>query len=53
MVFGLAQLISYISRYTVLQPGDVVLTGSPRERIAASLRSISSASWCGAALSGW
>jgi 2-keto-4-pentenoate hydratase/2-oxohepta-3-ene-1,7-dioic acid hydratase in catechol pathway len=29
MIFGPAQLISYISRYAVLQPGDMVITGSP------------------------
>lgn len=29
MIFGPARLISYISRYTVLQPGDMVITGSP------------------------
>jgi 2,4-diketo-3-deoxy-L-fuconate hydrolase len=29
MIFGPAQLISYISQYAVLQPGDMVLTGSP------------------------
>jgi 2,4-didehydro-3-deoxy-L-rhamnonate hydrolase len=29
MVFGPAQLISYISRYAVLEPGDMVITGSP------------------------
>ncbi|MFI6309559.1 fumarylacetoacetate hydrolase family protein [Nocardia fusca] len=29
MLFGPAQLISYISSYTTLQPGDMVITGSP------------------------
>ena len=29
MLFGVARLISYISQYAVLWPGDVVLTGSP------------------------
>lgn len=29
MIFGPAQLISYISRHAILQPGDMVLTGSP------------------------
>jgi 2-keto-4-pentenoate hydratase/2-oxohepta-3-ene-1,7-dioic acid hydratase in catechol pathway len=29
LVFGPAQLLSYISRFTVLRPGDVVLTGTP------------------------
>lgn len=29
LVFDAAQLISYISRFTTLRPGDVVLTGTP------------------------
>jgi len=29
MVFGPAELISYISRFTELQPGDMIITGSP------------------------
>ena len=29
LVFGPAQLLSYISRFTVLRPGDLVLTGTP------------------------
>ena len=29
MVFGIPELISYISQWTELQPGDMVLTGSP------------------------
>lgn len=29
MLFGPAQLIAYISRYTTLEPGDMVITGSP------------------------
>lgn len=29
LVFDAASLISYISRFTVLRPGDVVLTGTP------------------------
>jgi 2,4-diketo-3-deoxy-L-fuconate hydrolase len=29
MIFGPARLISYISRYTALRPGDMVITGSP------------------------
>ena len=29
MLFGVARLISYISQYAVLWPGDLVLTGSP------------------------
>jgi 2,4-diketo-3-deoxy-L-fuconate hydrolase len=29
MIFGPAELISYISRHTVLMPGDMVITGSP------------------------
>jgi 2,4-diketo-3-deoxy-L-fuconate hydrolase len=29
MVFGVAHLISYISRYMSLQPGDIISTGTP------------------------
>ena len=29
MVFDIPSLIQYITRYTTLEPGDVVLTGSP------------------------
>jgi 2-keto-4-pentenoate hydratase/2-oxohepta-3-ene-1,7-dioic acid hydratase in catechol pathway len=29
MVFGVAQLISYISRFTTLYPGDLIATGTP------------------------
>ena len=29
LVFGPAQLISYISAFSELQPGDVILTGTP------------------------
>ena len=29
MIFTVPQIISYISRYFTLQPGDLVLTGSP------------------------
>lgn len=29
MVFGCAELIAFISRYFALQPGDVILTGTP------------------------
>ncbi|GGG26911.1 hydrolase [Rhodococcoides trifolii] len=29
MVFGPAELISYISRFVALEPGDMVITGSP------------------------
>ena len=29
MVFGVARLVSYISRYMTLQPGDVISTGTP------------------------
>lgn len=29
MVFGPAELIAYISRFTELQPGDMIITGSP------------------------
>ncbi|WP_329741418.1 fumarylacetoacetate hydrolase family protein [Dyella sp. A6] len=29
MVFGVAKLVSYISRYMTLQPGDVISTGTP------------------------
>jgi 2-keto-4-pentenoate hydratase/2-oxohepta-3-ene-1,7-dioic acid hydratase in catechol pathway len=29
MIFSVAELISYISRFMSLQPGDVILTGTP------------------------
>jgi 2,4-diketo-3-deoxy-L-fuconate hydrolase len=29
MIFGVAALVSYISRFMSLQPGDVVSTGTP------------------------
>jgi 2-keto-4-pentenoate hydratase/2-oxohepta-3-ene-1,7-dioic acid hydratase in catechol pathway len=29
MVFGVAKLLSYISQYMTLMPGDVVTTGTP------------------------
>ncbi|KUM42055.1 fumarylacetoacetate hydrolase family protein [Arthrobacter sp. EpRS71] len=29
LVFGPAQLLSYISQFTILRPGDLVLTGTP------------------------
>ncbi|MCB9993490.1 MAG: fumarylacetoacetate hydrolase family protein [Hyphomicrobiaceae bacterium] len=29
MVFGVASLVSYCSRFTLLEPGDVILTGTP------------------------
>lgn len=29
MVFGVAQLVSYVSRYMTLMPGDVISTGTP------------------------
>jgi len=29
MVFGVAHLVSYISRYMSLQPGDIISTGTP------------------------
>jgi 2-keto-4-pentenoate hydratase/2-oxohepta-3-ene-1,7-dioic acid hydratase in catechol pathway len=29
MIFGVAHLISYISRFMSLQPGDVIATGTP------------------------
>jgi 2-keto-4-pentenoate hydratase/2-oxohepta-3-ene-1,7-dioic acid hydratase in catechol pathway len=29
MIFGPAELISYISRFAELRPGDMVITGSP------------------------
>ena len=28
-MFGPAQLLSYISQFTILRPGDLVLTGTP------------------------
>ena len=29
MIFGVAELVSYISRYMTLLPGDVISTGTP------------------------
>jgi 2-keto-4-pentenoate hydratase/2-oxohepta-3-ene-1,7-dioic acid hydratase in catechol pathway len=29
MVFGVAHLISYVSRFMSLQPGDILSTGTP------------------------
>ena len=29
MVFGVTQLVSYLSRFMALQPGDLILTGTP------------------------
>jgi 2-keto-4-pentenoate hydratase/2-oxohepta-3-ene-1,7-dioic acid hydratase in catechol pathway len=29
MVFGVAQLVSYISRFMTLNPGDLISTGTP------------------------
>ena len=29
MVFGVAELISYCSRFFTLEPGDLILTGTP------------------------
>ena len=29
MVFGVAQLVSYISRFMTLEPGDLIATGTP------------------------
>lgn len=29
MIFGCAEIVSYISRHMTLQPGDVILTGTP------------------------
>jgi 2,4-didehydro-3-deoxy-L-rhamnonate hydrolase len=29
MIFGVAQLVSYISRFTTLYPGDLITTGTP------------------------
>jgi len=29
MIFGVANLVSYISRFMALQPGDVITTGTP------------------------
>lgn len=30
MIFGIAALISYISQRVTLQPGDMIITGSPQ-----------------------
>jgi len=29
MIFGVAQIVSYLSRYMTLYPGDVICTGTP------------------------
>jgi 2-keto-4-pentenoate hydratase/2-oxohepta-3-ene-1,7-dioic acid hydratase in catechol pathway len=29
MVFGCASLVSYISKYFTLKPGDIIFTGTP------------------------
>ena len=29
MIFGVAQLVSYLSRYMTLEPGDIIATGTP------------------------
>jgi 2-keto-4-pentenoate hydratase/2-oxohepta-3-ene-1,7-dioic acid hydratase in catechol pathway len=29
MIFGVAQLVSYLSRYMTLAPGDIIATGTP------------------------
>ena len=29
MIFGVAELVSYISRFMTLQPGDLISTGTP------------------------
>lgn len=29
MVFGVARLVSYLSHYMSLQPGDIISTGTP------------------------
>ena len=29
MIFGVAEIISYVSRFLTLQPGDIITTGTP------------------------
>ena len=29
MIFGVAQLVSYLSRFMTLRPGDLITTGTP------------------------
>jgi 2-keto-4-pentenoate hydratase/2-oxohepta-3-ene-1,7-dioic acid hydratase in catechol pathway len=29
MIFSVAQIVSYLSRYFVLEPGDIIVTGTP------------------------
>jgi 2-keto-4-pentenoate hydratase/2-oxohepta-3-ene-1,7-dioic acid hydratase in catechol pathway len=29
MIFGVAELVSYISQFIMLDPGDVIITGTP------------------------
>ena len=31
MIFGIAELLSYVSQFMTLLPGDVISTGTPRE----------------------
>jgi 2-keto-4-pentenoate hydratase/2-oxohepta-3-ene-1,7-dioic acid hydratase in catechol pathway len=30
LIFGIAEIVSYISRYVTLQPGDIIFTGTPQ-----------------------
>ena len=29
MIFGVAQLVAYVSHFMTLQPGDIITTGTP------------------------
>ena len=54
MVFTVAHLISYLSRFMSLQPGDIVSTGTPPGvGLGQKPPSLSSRGGCGAVGSGW
>ncbi len=29
MIFGVAEIVAYVSRFMTLQPGDIIATGTP------------------------
>ncbi len=39
MIFGVATLVSYISRFLTLEPGDIITTGTPPGVVSARSRS--------------
>lgn len=52
MIFGPANLIAYLSRFMVLEPGDVITTGTPPGVGMAHNRFLNSGDWVRAAVSG-